>query len=73
MSGELGEGHAVLRDMFKASLEIHGREERGVGRQNFHYGPALVEFANVALLTSPQVYRVAFKTLGVLPTERALK
>ena len=73
MNGELGGGTDVMKDIFQALLELKDRSERGVGKQNFTYGAALLEFANIALIISPQLYRVLVKTLGVLPNERSLK
>lgn len=73
MNGSLGPDTDVLKDIFTALLELRKREDRGKGKQNFTYGPALLEFANVALLISPQLYRIIKQTLGVLPNERSIK
>ncbi|KAI0825548.1 hypothetical protein BC629DRAFT_1586451 [Irpex lacteus] len=73
MNGKLESGTDVLKDIFTALLELRKREERGVGKQNFTYGPALLEFANIALLVSPQLYRMIKQTLGVVPHERSIK
>lgn len=73
MDGRLSKDFDVLKDMFSAVQQLHQREERGVGRQNFQYGNSLLEFSHIALSTSPQLYRTMRQTLKALPTERALK
>ncbi len=37
-------------------VEQEDRKHRGVGLQNFSYGPALREFANMRVILSPEVY-----------------
>ncbi|KAJ3007533.1 hypothetical protein NUW54_g3516 [Trametes sanguinea] len=64
-------GYPVIGDMMKALAELLDREDRGVGRQNFHYGPSLVEFANMCAITSPELYRILSQYFP-LPTIRHL-
>ncbi|KAJ3554974.1 hypothetical protein NM688_g2825 [Phlebia brevispora] len=59
-------------DLVKAMLLKWEREERGVGMQNFDYGPALREFANMCAIMSPEVYR-RLRTHFQLPDIRTLK
>lgn len=74
MNGKLGNDQDVLKDIFEALLELKKRNDRGVGKQNFTYGPSLLEFANIAMIISPQLYRVLAKTLGgTMPNERSIK
>ena len=73
MNGKLGGNMNIMKDIFTVLKGVTDREARGVGKQNFQYPPALREFAHIALLTSPQLYRVLVKTLGLLPAERSLK
>lgn len=73
MNGKLGKGTDVLKDIFQALLELKKRNDRNVGKQNFTYGASLLEFANIALIISPQLYRVLTNVLGPLPNERSLK
>ncbi|KAI0828200.1 hypothetical protein BC628DRAFT_1417789 [Trametes gibbosa] len=49
---------AYLVDLIKALIEVSDCEVQGVGKQNFTYGPALVEFATTCAIVSPEVYRV---------------
>ncbi len=65
-------GYPILGDLIRAFSDVVGREERGVGRQNFQYGPALTEFANMAALVSPALYRLLTQHFP-LPTPRHLK
>ena len=58
--------------MMSALAELMDREERGVGRQNFQYGPSLVEFANMCAIISPELYRLLAQHFP-LPTIRHLK
>lgn len=71
MEGRL-DGYPVVGDMMKALAEVMDRDTRGVGRQNFQYGPSLFEFANICAITSPELYRTLSKHFP-LPTIRHLK
>ncbi|KAI0664773.1 hypothetical protein C8Q70DRAFT_904467 [Cubamyces menziesii] len=65
-------GYPVVGNMMSALAELMDREERGVGRQNFQYGPSLVEFANMCAIISPELYRLLAQHFP-LPTIRHLK
>ncbi|KAI0669608.1 hypothetical protein C8Q78DRAFT_977184 [Trametes maxima] len=52
-----GEGHEVFLGLIQAMVEAEDREERGVGKQNFNYPPALLEFAHTCAITCPEIYR----------------
>ncbi|OJT13578.1 hypothetical protein TRAPUB_9877, partial [Trametes pubescens] len=66
-----GEAQQVLLELVKALVDGQERTERGVGKQNLSYGPALVEFAHTCAITSPQLYRAMQKHLQ-LPNPRTL-
>lgn len=53
-------------------VDAADRKGRGVGKQNFLYGPALREFANTCAILSPTVYRELEKSFQ-LPHIRTLK
>lgn len=72
MKGEFGDGYGVFKDLFGAMVDLADRQSRGVGLQNFHYGPSLLEFANLAAIISPELYRMTAKYLQ-LPDFRTLK
>ena len=65
-------GHTALLDIVKAMVELEDRKERGVGKQNFNYGPALIEFAHTCAIISPELYRT-LQTHMQLPALRSLK
>ena len=65
-------GHTALLDIVKAMVELEDRNERGVGKQNFNYGPALIEFAHTCAIISPELYRT-LQTHMQLPALRSLK
>ncbi len=62
----------MLLDLVSALVEKQKREEQGVGMQNFTYGPALREFANMCAIMSPEVYR-KLATHFRLPDIRSIK
>ncbi|TFY61742.1 hypothetical protein EVJ58_g4317 [Rhodofomes roseus] len=64
--------HRVFLDMVLGMVEKESRDTRKVGMQNFNHGPALREFANVALVHSPELYRF-FSHHLVLPNPRTIK
>ena len=66
------DNNRVFLDMVLAVVQLESREERGVGRQNFLYGPAIREFANTALSVSPELYRY-LRPVIPLPDPRDLK
>lgn len=72
MKGEFGDGYQVFQDMFGAMADLANRQSRGVGLQNFRYGASLLEFANLAAIVSPELYRMTAKQLQ-LPDIRTLK
>ena len=39
-------------------MEVTDRTNRGMGLQNFKYGPALANFAQVAAIVSPELYKM---------------
>ena len=65
-------GYPIVGDLLKALASRLDREERGVGLQNFQYGASLTEFANLAAIISPELYRLLAQHLP-LPTLRHLK
>ncbi|KAI0671454.1 hypothetical protein C8Q78DRAFT_1153176 [Trametes maxima] len=71
LNGELS-GYPIAAPLVKALALTMDREQRGVGRQNFEYGPTLTEFANICAITSPELYRTLSDNLS-LPTIRHLK
>lgn len=71
LEGKLS-GYPIVSDLLRALAEQVDREERGVGRQNFKYGPTLNEFAHMAAIISPELYRILSKHLP-LPALRHLK
>lgn len=73
MNNKLGKNTEIIKDIFTVLRELKKRDDKGVGKQNMKYPPALREFAHVALLTSPQLYRILERTLGRLPAERSIK
>ncbi len=66
-----GDGHTVFLELIKAMVETQDRADRGVGKQNFNYGPALIEFAHTCVITSPELYRALQMHLQ-LPAPRTL-
>lgn len=72
MDGDFGDGFGVFKDLFAAMVELQSRRERGMGLQNFQYGATLLEFANIAAIVSPELYRLIGKSLQ-LPTLRDIK
>ncbi|TBU21591.1 hypothetical protein BD311DRAFT_743520 [Dichomitus squalens] len=50
--------HTVLLDLVRATMELEQRKAGGIGLQHFNYGPALVSFAQVSAIISPELYRM---------------
>ncbi|KAI0329285.1 hypothetical protein GY45DRAFT_1253214 [Cubamyces sp. BRFM 1775] len=71
LDGKLS-GYPIVGDLLEALAENIDREERGVGKQNFKYGPSLTQFANMCAIVSPELYRILAKHLP-LPTLRQIR
>ncbi|OSC96522.1 hypothetical protein PYCCODRAFT_1379012 [Trametes coccinea BRFM310] len=65
-------GKAAFLDLVKAMVTLQEREERGVGKQNFNYGPALLEFSQTCSIISPELYRTMHSHFQ-LPAHRSLR
>lgn len=61
----------VLLDLVKALVDRQDRRSHGIGNQNFHYGTALSNFAEVCAIISPELYRMLQKDMP-LPALRTL-
>ncbi|KAH9896485.1 hypothetical protein C8Q73DRAFT_642433, partial [Cubamyces lactineus] len=71
LEGKLS-GYPIVSDLLEALAEDMDRQERGVGRQNFKYGPSLTQFANMCAIVSPELYRILTKHMP-LPTLRHIR
>ncbi|KAL7281612.1 hypothetical protein ACG7TL_004929 [Trametes sanguinea] len=65
-------GKAAFLDLVKAMVTLQEREERGVGKQNFNYGPALLEFSQTCSIISLELYRTMHSHFQ-LPAHRSLR
>ncbi|KAH9855569.1 hypothetical protein C2E23DRAFT_813848 [Lenzites betulinus] len=66
------DSRGYIVDLVKALVEVDDRKARGVGMQNFTYGPALVEFATTCAILSPEVYRILSMQFQI-PSPRTLQ
>lgn len=66
-----GDDCAAFLELVKAMVDVEDRNERGVGMQNFKYGPALLEFAHTCAIVSPTLYR-SLQSQFKLPAPRTL-
>lgn len=66
-----GDDCAAFLELVKAMVDAEDRNERGVGMQNFKYGPALLEFAHTCAIMSPTLYR-SMQSRFQLPAPRTL-
>ena len=48
----------VFTQLVDAMVNVQDREERGVGLQNFSYGPELDEFVHMCAIISPEAYHM---------------
>ncbi|KAI0318142.1 hypothetical protein OF83DRAFT_1083107 [Amylostereum chailletii] len=71
LNGEF-EDRKVFNGLLSAIVHANDRKKQGKGLQNFQYAPHLEEFAHIALLTSPDVYRL-MKPHFQLPSERGFQ
>lgn len=71
LEGKLA-GYPIVGDLLEALAEDMDRQGRGVGRQNFKYGPSLFQFASMCAIVSPELYRILTKHLP-LPSLRHLR
>lgn len=62
----------VFVQLFEAVATLKDKEERGVGLQNFKYGPAVKELSHLIHIQSPRVYQTVRNALP-LPTARSLQ
>lgn len=62
----------VLLELVQATEQLKDRKERGVGKQNFYYGPALREVFSKAATMCPQVYNLLSQHFS-LPSMRGTK
>ncbi|KAI0309338.1 hypothetical protein OF83DRAFT_1179744 [Amylostereum chailletii] len=62
----------VFNGLLRAIVDADDRKKQGKGLQNMHYTPHLEEFSHIAVLTSPDVYRL-MKPHFQISTERGLQ
>jgi hypothetical protein len=56
------------------AMRLHAdKESRGVGMQNFHYGPLLKQLAEEACCTSASLYRNVLSKDLPMPTQRSIE
>ena len=65
-------GYPNVSDILVVLAEDMDRQEQGIGRQNFKYGPSLTQSANMCVMVSPQLYRILVKRMP-LPTLRHIQ
>lgn len=62
----------IFVQLVEAMVTKQDKKERGVGMQNFKYGPGLQELSHIIHIQSPRVYQ-SIRHVLPLPTARSLQ